>query len=90
MELRRLRFIFFLCHRSTLVEEVGERLVPEGSPVDGTRRTVVEVALPEGTGVTGEGRICGGVWTSSDEQRTTSVQCGSSGSCKKGKPASEF
>ncbi|XBJ22637.1 hypothetical protein VPH35_001001 [Triticum aestivum] len=37
---------------STLIEEVGESLVPEGTPAHGTRRTVVEVALNEATGVT--------------------------------------
>ncbi|EMS64654.1 hypothetical protein TRIUR3_34374 [Triticum urartu] len=35
--------------RSTLIEEVGESLVPEGTPAHGTRRTVVEVALNEAT-----------------------------------------
>ncbi|XBJ26053.1 hypothetical protein VPH35_003560 [Triticum aestivum] len=37
---------------STLIEEVGESLVPEGTPTHGTRWTMVEVALNEATGVT--------------------------------------
>lgn len=35
--------------RSTMIEEVGESLVPEGSLADGTRRM----------GSSGDGRICG-------------------------------
>lgn len=42
--------------RSTLSEEVGESLLPEGLPADGNRRTVV---VPLLEGVSG---MCGSAW----------------------------
>ena len=44
--------------RSTLIEEVGEILVPGSTLADGTKRALVEVVLPESMCMSGVGWIC--------------------------------
>lgn len=52
-----MEFLMQPIRRSTLIEEVRESVLPEGSPADATTRTVVEVALQDQTEVSAQGRI---------------------------------